>query len=47
MQLTAKLIDARSLGWGLLEHMEITLDGSIWDLDVFNYGFGYVWFCIM
>ena len=22
--------------------MEITLDGLIWDLGVFNYGFGYV-----
>ena len=22
------------------QHMEITLDGLIWDLGVFNYGFG-------
>ena len=25
------LIDVGSLGWGVLEHMEITLDGLIWD----------------
>ena len=31
-----------SLEWGVLQHMEITLDGLIWDLGVFNYGFGYV-----
>ena len=30
-----------SLDWGVLQHMEITLDGLIWDLGVFNYGFGY------
>ena len=47
MQLTAKWIDVGSMGWGVLEHMEITPNGLIWDLDVFNYGFGYVWFCIM
>ena len=31
-----------SLEWGVLLHMEITLDGLIWDLGVFNYGLGYV-----
>ena len=31
-----------SLEWGVLQHMEITLDGLILDLGVFNYGFGYV-----
>ena len=31
-----------SLEWGVLQHMEITLDGLIWDLGVLNYGFGYV-----
>ena len=31
-----------SLEWGVLQHMEITLDGLIWDLGVFNYGSGYV-----
>ena len=32
---------------GVLQHMEVILDGLIWDLCVFNYGFAYVWFCIM
>ena len=32
----------RSLEWGVLQHVEITLDGLIWDLGVFNYGFVYV-----
>ena len=31
-----------SLEGSVLQHMEITLDGLIWDLGVFNYGFGYV-----
>ena len=35
-------IDVGSLEWGVLQHMEITLDGLIWDLGVFNYEFGYV-----
>ena len=26
-----------SLEWGELQYMEITLDGLIWDLGVFNY----------
>ena len=30
------------LEWGVLQHMKITLDGLIWDLDIFNYEFGYV-----
>ena len=29
-------------GLGVLQHMDITLDGLIWDLGIFNYGFGYV-----
>ena len=36
-----------SLEWGVLQQMEITLDGLISDLGVFNYGFGCVSFCIM
>ena len=31
-----------SLEWGVLQNMEFTLDGLIWDSGVFNYGFGYV-----
>ena len=31
-----------SLKWGVLQNMEITLDGLIWDSCVFNYGFDYV-----
>ena len=31
-----------SLELGVLLHKEITLDGLILDLGVFNYGFGYV-----
>ena len=31
-----------SLEWEVPQHMEVTLDGLIWDLGVFNYGFGYV-----
>ena len=30
-----------SLEWGVLQHMDIKLNGLIWDLGVFNYGFGY------
>ena len=29
-----------SVEWGVLQQMEITLDGLIWDLGVLNYGFG-------
>ena len=29
-------------GLGEQQHREITLDGLIWDLGVFNYGFDYV-----
>ena len=39
---TLKFVQFGSLEWGVLQHMEITLDGLIWDLGVFNYGFGYV-----
>ena len=31
-----------SFGMGVLQHMEITTNGLIWHLGVFNYGFGYV-----
>ena len=27
---------------GILQNMEFTLDGLIWNSGVFNYGFGYV-----
>ena len=31
-----------SLEWGVLQHKEITMDDLILDLNIFNYGFGYV-----
>ena len=36
------MIDVGSLESGVPQHMEITLDGLIWDLGVFNYGCGCV-----
>ena len=35
-------IDVWESGVAVLQHMEITLDGLIWDMGVFNYGFDYV-----
>ena len=42
---TGSHIHAHTIVWSgelQLQHMEITLDGLIWDLGVFNYGYGYV-----
>ena len=35
-------IDVWESGVGSTQHMEITLDGLIWDSGVFSYAFGYV-----
>ena len=35
-----------SLEWEVTQYIEITLDDLIHDLDVFNYGYGCVWFCL-